>query len=99
LPTHIPALNSAEIAFNKVVHIIDGVKLGRVIYMGGNYHATFHINLEISSIFLRTSRAVFNDVFLVKEEECADIEKTLSLNTLRTGNADLSVYITTMQDG
>jgi hypothetical protein len=35
LPTHIPALNSAGIAFNKVVDIICGVKLGRVIYMGG----------------------------------------------------------------
>jgi hypothetical protein len=35
LPTHIPALNSAEIAFNKVVDVIGGVKMGRVIYMGG----------------------------------------------------------------
>jgi hypothetical protein len=35
LLNHIPALNSAEIAFNKVADIIGGVKLGRVIYMEG----------------------------------------------------------------
>jgi len=47
--------------------------------MGENYHATFHINLEISSKFVRTSRAVFNDPFLVKDRatlegsSCTDI--------------------------
>ena len=31
--------------------------------MGENYHATFQINPQISSKFVRTSRAVFNDAF------------------------------------
>lgn len=49
-------------------------------------HPTFHINLEISSKFVRTSRAIFNHAFLVKEEECTDIETTLSLKSPRTLN-------------
>jgi hypothetical protein len=38
--------------------------------VGENYHAKFHINLEINSKFVRTS---IYDAVLVKEEECADI--------------------------
>jgi hypothetical protein len=67
LPTHIPALNSAGITFKKVIDIIGGVKLGRVIYMEENYRAKFHINLEISSKFVRPSHEVFMMLFLSKK--------------------------------
>jgi len=61
--------------------------------MGKNDHTTFHINLEISSKFVRTSRAVFNDVFLVKEVACANIETTLSLKSPRTLNLQLCSFV------
>ena len=67
LPTHSPALNSARIAFKNVIDITGRVKLDRVIYMGENYHAKFHINLEISSKFVRASHAVFMMLFLSKK--------------------------------
>ena len=73
-------------SLQQVVDIIDGVNLNRIICMGEYYHARFHINLEIGFKFMRTSRAVFNDAFLVKEEECADIETTLSLKSPSTLN-------------